>query len=70
MLVFNDKGNLSIETNWAFNLFNIFDMQRSVQAHQSVLIDENVPNEEITLVKKGDKSKSNLIPFEIININE
>lgn len=68
MLVFNENGHLAIQTNWTFNIFNIFDTQRFVRAHQSVLIDENVLNEDITLKLKGDES-NNLIPFKISNIN-
>jgi len=68
MLVFNENGHLAIQTNWTFNIFNIFEMQRSVRDHQSVLIDKNVSNEDITLKLKGDES-NNLIPFKISNIN-
>lgn len=67
MLVFNENGKLSIETNWTFSIFNIFDMHRFVKADQSVLIDENVLNEDITLTLDGDSN--NLIPFKISNIN-
>ena len=67
MLVFNENGNLSLKTNWTFSIFNIFDMHRFVKADQSVLIDENVSNEDITLKLYGDSN--NLIPFEISNIN-
>ncbi|MFZ0446508.1 MAG: helix-turn-helix transcriptional regulator [Bacillus sp. (in: firmicutes)] len=68
MLVFNENGNLSLQTNWTFSIFNIFDTHRFVKADQSVLIDENISNEDITLKLYGDKS-NNLIPFEISNIN-
>lgn len=68
MLVFNKNGNLSLQTNWTFSIFNIFDTYRFVKADQSVLIDENISNEDITLKLYGDKS-NNLIPFEISNIN-
>lgn len=68
MLVFNENGNLSLLTNLTFSIFNIFDMHRFVKADQSVLIDENVSNEDITLKLYGDQS-NNLIPFEISNIN-
>ena len=67
MLVFNENGNLSLKINWTFSIFNIFDMHRFVKADQSVLIDENVSNEDITLKLYGDSN--NLIPFEISNIN-
>lgn len=68
LLVFNDNGNLTVQTNWSFSIFNIFDTQRTVMGDQSVLIDENVSNEDITLKLHGDES-NNLIPFEISNIN-
>ena len=68
MLVFNKNGNLSLQTNWTFSIFNLFDIHRFVKADQSVLIDENVSNEDITLKLYGDQS-NNLIPFEISNIN-
>lgn len=68
LLVFNNDGNLALHTNWSFSIFNIFDTQRTVQADQSVLINENVSNDEITLKFKGDKSNK-LIPFHISNIN-
>ena len=67
MLVFNKNGNLSLQTNWTFSIFNIFDTYRFVKADQSVLIDENISNEDITLKLYGDSN--NLIPFEISNIN-
>ncbi|MGD6857977.1 helix-turn-helix transcriptional regulator [Bacillus infantis] len=66
LLVFNDNGNLALQTNWSFSLFNIFDTQRTVQADQSVLINENVSNDDITLKINGDKK---LIPFHISDIN-
>jgi hypothetical protein len=68
MLVFNENGKLSIVTNWTFSIFNIFDMHRFVKADQSVLIDENVSNEDITLTLDGDSN--NLIPLKISNINQ
>ena len=49
ILVFNDNGNLSLQTNWSFSIFNIFDTHRIVKADQSVLINENISNEDITL---------------------
>ncbi|MBU7592848.1 helix-turn-helix domain-containing protein [Metabacillus halosaccharovorans] len=68
MLVFNKNGNLSLQTNWTFSILNIFDIHRFDKADQSVLIDENVSNEDITL--KLHEGKSNkLISFEIYNIN-
>ncbi len=66
LLVFNDNGNLALQTNWSFSLFNIFDTQRTVQADQSVLINENVSNDDITLKINGDKK---LITFHISDIN-
>ncbi|TYS50985.1 helix-turn-helix transcriptional regulator [Bacillus infantis] len=66
LLVFNDNGNLALQTNWSFSLFNIFDTQRTVQADQSVLINENVSNDDITLKIHGYKK---LIPFHISDIN-
>jgi len=68
LLVFNDNGNLTLQTNWSFSFFNIFDTQRTVQANQSVLINESVSNDDITLKLHGDKSKK-LIPFNISDIN-
>lgn len=67
--VFNDNGNLSIQTNWSFSIFNVFDQQRTVTDHQSVLLDENVSNDDITLKLHGDKS-GKTIPFQISNINK
>jgi transcriptional regulator with XRE-family HTH domain len=70
LLVFNENGNLSLQTNWTFSIFNIFDVHRLDHVYQSVLIDENVSNEDITLELYGDRDKSkNLIPFKISNIN-
>ncbi|MDW2878324.1 MULTISPECIES: helix-turn-helix transcriptional regulator [Bacillaceae] len=66
LLVFNNNGNLALQTNWSFSLFNIFDTQRTVQVDQSVLINENVSNDDITLKVNGDKK---LIPFHISDIN-
>lgn len=68
LLVFNDNGNLTVQTNWSFSLFNIFDTQRTVQAAQSVLIKEKVSNEDITLKLHGDRSNTS-IPFQISDIN-
>lgn len=68
LLVFNDNGNLTLQTNWSFSLFNIFDTQRTVQAVQSVLINENVSSKDITLKLHGDKS-NNIIPLHMSNIN-
>ncbi len=68
LLVFNDKGNLTIQTNWSFSIFNIFDTQRTFQANQSVLISDDVSNEDITLKLHGDKS-DRLIPFHLSDIN-
>lgn len=68
LLVFNDSGNLTLQTNWSFSIFNIFDTQRTVQADQSVLINENVSNDDITLKLKGDKSNK-IISFHISDIN-
>ncbi|WP_052124260.1 helix-turn-helix transcriptional regulator [Ureibacillus manganicus] len=68
LLVFNDNGNLTIQTNWSFSLFNIFDTRRTVQANQSVLINANVTNEDIKLNLRGDKLNQ-LIPFHISVIN-
>lgn len=71
LLVFNKNGKLSLQTNWTFSIFNIFDVQRLDHAYQSVLIDENVSNEDITLKLDGNQDKSKkLIPFEISNINK
>lgn len=68
LLVFNDNGNLTLQTNWSFSIFNIFDTQRIVQANQSVLINENVSSDDITLKLHGDKSKK-LIPIYVSDIN-
>lgn len=68
LLVSNDNGNLTLQTNWSFSIFNIFDTQRTVQADQSFLINENVSNDDITLKLHGDKSNK-LIPFHISDIN-
>lgn len=68
LLVFNDNGNVALLTNWSFSIFNIFDTQRTVQADQSVLINKNVSNNDITLKLKGDKSNKS-IPFHISDIN-
>ncbi|MEC1180433.1 hypothetical protein P9B03_18205 [Metasolibacillus meyeri] len=68
LLVFNDKRNLTIQTNWSISIFNIFDTQRTVQANQSVLISDDVSNEDITLKLHGDKS-DRLIPFHLSDIN-
>ncbi len=68
LLVFNDNGNLALKTNWSFSFFNIFDTQRTVQADQTVLIKENVSNDEVTLRLHGDKSNE-LMPFDISRIN-
>lgn len=71
LLVFNENGKLSLKINWTFSIFNIFDVHRLDHAYQSVLIDENVSNEEITLKLYGDRDKyKNLIPFEISDINK
>jgi len=66
LLIFEDNGNLTIQTNWYFSIFNIFDMQRTIQDTQSVLINGNLSNDDITL--KLDKSNK-LIPFHIVDIN-
>ena len=66
LLIFEDNGNLTIRTNWYFSIFNIFDMQRTIQDTQSVLINGNLSNDDITL--KLDKSNK-LIPFHIVDIN-
>ncbi|WP_053367872.1 helix-turn-helix transcriptional regulator [Bacillus sp. FJAT-27245] len=68
LLVFNDKGKLTFQTNWSFSLFNIFDINRTVHADQSVLIKENVSKDDIMLKLRGDKSNK-LIPFHLSNIN-
>ncbi|WP_428909953.1 helix-turn-helix transcriptional regulator [Niallia sp. Krafla_26] len=69
LLVSNENGNLSLQINWSFSIFHIFDTHRFVKADQSVLLDENVANEEITLKWDGDKS-NHLIPFDISTINK
>ncbi|GAA0286790.1 transcriptional regulator with XRE-family HTH domain [Gracilibacillus halotolerans] len=69
LLVFNDNGNLAFQTGWSFSLLHIFDTQRTVQAHQSVLINENISNEDIQLQLYKDKSNKE-IPFHISTINE
>ena len=66
LLVFNDNGNLSLQASWSFSIFNVFERQRTVTDHQTVLIDENVSNNDITL--KLHKSEK-LIPFHISDIN-
>ncbi|MBP3953366.1 helix-turn-helix transcriptional regulator [Bacillus suaedae] len=68
MLVHNENGKLSLQTNWAFSILYFFDIHRFVKADQSVLIDENVSNEDITLELREDKSNK-LISFEISTIN-
>ena len=68
LLVFNDNGNLTLQTNWSFSIFNIFDTQRTVQDHQSVLLDKNISNDDITLKLDGDKPNKS-IPFHISDIN-
>lgn len=68
LLVFNDKGELTLLTNWSFSLFNIFDTQRTVQANQSVLIKNHVSNDDVMLRLHGDKSNE-LIPFHLSDIN-
>lgn len=68
LLIFNDNGNLTIQTNWSFSIFNIFDIRRTVQASQTVLIDKNLSEHEITLKLHGDKSKEG-VPLQISNIN-
>jgi len=66
--VFEDNGNLTVQTYWSFNIFNIFDSHRTVQANQSVLLNENIANDDIKLSLRGDKSNK-LIPFSISDIN-
>ena len=68
LLIFEDNGNLTIRTNWYFSIFNIFDMQRTIQDTQSVLINGNLSNDDITLKLNEDKSNK-LIPFHIVDIN-
>jgi transcriptional regulator with XRE-family HTH domain len=68
LLIFNDNGNLTIQTNWSFSIFNIFDVHRVVQAYQTVLISENLSESDITLKLRGDLSEES-IPFHISNIN-
>lgn len=68
LLVFEDNGILTIQTNWSFSLFNIFDTYRFVKADQSVLINENLANDKITLKLHGDKSNK-AINFNITDIN-
>ncbi|MET3504834.1 helix-turn-helix transcriptional regulator [Halalkalibacter oceani] len=68
LLVFNDNGKLTVQTNWSFSIFNIFDTQRTVQAIQSVFINQHVANDAITLKWHRDKSDK-LIPFHISDIN-
>lgn len=68
LLVFEDDGNLTMQTNWSFNIFNIFDTYRTVKADQSVLINENLANDEITLKLRGDKPNK-AITFVISDIN-
>ncbi|MEK4520107.1 helix-turn-helix transcriptional regulator [Psychrobacillus sp. FSL W7-1457] len=67
-LVFEDHRNLTMQTNWSFNIFNIFDTYRTVEADQSVLFNENLANDEITLKLHGDKSNK-VITFSISDIN-
>lgn len=68
LLVFNDNGNLTIETNWSFSIFNVFDTNRTVQANQSVLLNENLLNDDITLKLHEDKSNKSIL-FHISGIN-
>lgn len=68
LLVFENHGNITMQINWLFNIFNIFDSNRTVKADQSVLIDENLTNDQITLKLKGEKSNK-LILFNISDIN-
>lgn len=68
LLVFEDNGMLTMQTNWSFNIFNIFDTYRTVRAGQSVLINKNISNDNI--IFKLDEEKSNkVIPFTISDIN-
>lgn len=66
--VFEDNGNLTVQIYWSFSIFNIFDSHRTVQADQSVLLNESIENDDITLRLHGDKSNK-LIPFKISDIN-
>jgi transcriptional regulator with XRE-family HTH domain len=68
LLIFNDNGKLTLQTNWSFSLFNIFDTHRNVNGDQSVLIKEDLSNDDITVRLQGDKSNK-LIPFHISDIN-
>ena len=68
LLVFEDNGMLTLKTNWSFSLFNIFDTYRTVKADQSVLLNENIANDDIKLSIHGEKSNK-VIPFNISDIN-
>jgi transcriptional regulator with XRE-family HTH domain len=68
LLVFEDNGMLTLKTNWSFSLFNIFDTYRTVKADQSVLINEDILNDNIIFKLHGEKSNK-VIPFNISDIN-
>ena len=69
LLVFEDNGTLTMQTNWSFSLFNIFDTYRTVKADQSVLINEDILNDNIKFKLHGEKSNK-VIPFNISDINK
>lgn len=68
LLVFEDNGMLTMQTNWSFSLFNIFDTYRTVKADQSVLINENIQNDDIIFKLHGAKDQK--ISFNISDINK
>lgn len=69
MLLFNENGDLSLKANWSFSIFNLFIFPREVMVDQSVLIDEKIASEDITLKLQGDKS-SDLIPVQVLDTNK
>lgn len=69
LLIFEDNGILIAQTNWSFNIFNVFDTQRTVQADQYVLINNSLTKDVITLKLQGDKTNK-LLPFHINDINK
>ncbi|MGX7030643.1 helix-turn-helix transcriptional regulator [Vagococcus zengguangii] len=68
LIVFEEEGNLIADTTYTFNLFNIFDSNKTVEGIQSVFINQEVRNDEISLKVKGDSKGT--IAVRVVNVNE
>lgn len=67
LLVFNNEGNLVLEMKGTYSLFHLFDTQRNVNAHQSVLIPADIQSDDIQVfVEKIDNDS---LPYHISEVN-